>query len=1432
MKKNRMFHIIPLGLIVLFLMVSVCDASIQLSRDTVSAETVQNVVLGISEAGRYSIQLESRSGASFRMIDPVRGPGKVYGVSGAVDGRKDAFLDSGDYLLTVTGAGHPDETVTISVMPFTEVSHHQESLPGTEPYETSLNDLEAMDFWFSVSEPQMIYIDSAGRALNDMRIWLHGTWLSEFEPLVSVVDAVAERPLHRRRLMVHCPPGIHRVTLYGGEPLDWAYGGVEMPLYIRSGISSVSAAGSISRNISIFGEDLFLVASGADFFRLDSMIQGTGLTVTEYNDLSESILDQSFARRIFDTRTPFVEATGYYADGSKLVKITGRYETHYDLKWFSVNYQNPRTVYYDGTYDLTFFHGGHPADLPDLNVVVIEENRRSPFQEDVLASSTLEVAPNQPVLKRFNVNQPVSLFVRFVEAGNYRIDARGAPGRYVLESFFVRQPRDYVRPAPKSFPSVETVGAFIYKLTIEPDSPGSFELAITPENTEPDWSDIGFAPDTTGDVVRFRGLRFTNQKQYQLFVNDLNVRTGFYQGSPTFGDEPFQASLQPQGTGEPGRRQMTGAPISAFEPGQHITMEKQPGLTARTKIDIARDAVYQIGVVSRFPVRARLRSALRTDLNGFHVADSSNRTTIRQFLKAGEYYIDVMEESGISGTVTVSCQLLGEIYTGLVEPGYFCRAETGEQYYAAADILITEFAEYTITSQTPGVSSMLRLENSDGWPLAVETESIRTMKLDPDTYRLVLLSPPFVQYGRVYVEFDDEPTLFSGHGPELIDLTRPVQGFWLEGDFETTGDIRIFELEAETELTIMHTAGMSSRIVNVVSGDPVAVIPDDTPWTGLIQAGEWALITVSTLPDNLKPYTINITADPLVSGTSADITVPGKTGLRIGGLEPQFATVFINGGIDTRAVLTDDQGRVIASSDDIKGDWNPYIALWLKPGDYTVFVTPVTDQIENVTVTLHLPQFRFEEWPDDNTLVIEPYTDAVRLDTASAPDMITAVHVTSNGLTGTASIPHSFDAVTGQTAMPDRDHVCFSIGDSDSGCIIWSVDRRYDPVTATRSTLQLNRESLRGDTHSFRWSTREISGNTTISTAAVSLDSPGSFRLDIRDNHDDVFISTDNSAFKRLQPGAFTANKTIILARAHSGNQRLTDVTLQRQVLGRNTNNVEWITSMNEETWVDAEMNASDNAVLLITSESPAIHVGQDGNWIKRYDTESGSFTRGIWRHVTDQGTIRRFGFRPEPDDAIPETASGDGIRLSVQMLLFDADTARRHTESAGIFRLPAQSMVFVTSAENIAGYAEDGVVVHDDPDQNRILFYNMNTVESAIAWRPRDTMTVLPDRIRAAHGLSEKTFLAPGFTCEYMITLDTPEHIGIYVQSDSGYLYAQLVDRYDIELASGLLINTALEAGEYRLKITNPSDRPASSVQPYFVLETPNNLTRFGVED
>ena len=193
----------------------------------------------------------------------LTGPGEREGWPGKQDGRIDALLDTGTYKVRAFGDPAATGDTTLSLTPFAAAGPALLA-PGYLPVALTLRDLQSQSFWLVVGDdPAPTRIEAAGRSLAALTLWRDGRDLVDVPQTTGIIAETPAHPMTDIVLSGHLPPGTYLVTAYGGPKLPWADGAPDEPLYLRTGCSADLLAGGVSRQVGVFGSELFDVPHDA-----------------------------------------------------------------------------------------------------------------------------------------------------------------------------------------------------------------------------------------------------------------------------------------------------------------------------------------------------------------------------------------------------------------------------------------------------------------------------------------------------------------------------------------------------------------------------------------------------------------------------------------------------------------------------------------------------------------------------------------------------------------------------------------------------------------------------------------------------------------------------------------------------------------------------------------------------------------------------------------------------------------------------------------------------------------------------------------------------------------------------------------------------------------------------------------------------------------
>ena len=98
----------------------------------------------------------------------------------------------------------------------------------------------AIENFRSRCEPRAVFLELAGRALADARIWRDDGWVVPDRRERGAAEPRPGESLTAIRLVAKLTPGRYHLRAYGGAPRVWATGSSAMPLFLRAGIKQLA----------------------------------------------------------------------------------------------------------------------------------------------------------------------------------------------------------------------------------------------------------------------------------------------------------------------------------------------------------------------------------------------------------------------------------------------------------------------------------------------------------------------------------------------------------------------------------------------------------------------------------------------------------------------------------------------------------------------------------------------------------------------------------------------------------------------------------------------------------------------------------------------------------------------------------------------------------------------------------------------------------------------------------------------------------------------------------------------------------------------------------------------------------------------------------------------------------------------------------------
>ena len=497
----------------------------QLEKDTLSATGIQKTLLNVTRFGRYSILATSKQGTALQLVDRMAGPGEIDGSAGEQDGRLDAFLERGQYLIVTHGHKRASGNVNLELRPFVERNQPQPpQLIEFKLVEEQLQDFEQLSYWLDIRKRQYVFLEAAGKSLADLRLWKDGNWLMDLKPTTEVITPKEGQPLFYCGFHVELDPGLYLLTAYGGPSQAWSEENQSHPFYLRRGIQRLSMAGRRRFTVSPFGVDRYLVPGLANYFRLEiPEARPARIEVHWYkkeNPFEGTNLISEITKKSIP---PVAEVYGQSMnDRDHVVTVTADAGQPYVLQQFEIKYVYP----FEGNRDywISTIHSGYAADSVDATSIITSRQRSTGSRTELYRTHTLEIGSNEYWHRRVNLLDRTTLFMHVKDTGTYQLVCQDIDAQYLVEPFAISRPRDYRQPQPRLCGAKWDLGAGYHELTIIPLKKGIGDLMMRPMGfldsllNKVGWEKSVPITPSRGST-RFSPLRLFQDRSYTLYLN-------------------------------------------------------------------------------------------------------------------------------------------------------------------------------------------------------------------------------------------------------------------------------------------------------------------------------------------------------------------------------------------------------------------------------------------------------------------------------------------------------------------------------------------------------------------------------------------------------------------------------------------------------------------------------------------------------------------------------------------------------------------------------------------------------------------------------------------------------------------------------------------------------------------------------------------------
>ncbi|MCB9741528.1 MAG: hypothetical protein H6740_02870 [Alphaproteobacteria bacterium] len=1154
------------------------DDAPRVDHATLLADGPQETEFEVPRVGRYALMVHSLQGAGLQLIDKMAGPGPSAGRAGGEDGRVDVLLDRGRYKLRVDALKDGKGEVRVQVKGFEELNDQPfPVMPELRVMESSLGDLEQRSYWLDTRGGVNPVLEVAGRNLADMRLWRDGSWLVDAQPSCQEVAPLEGKPMQRCTLSPSLEPGLYLLAVYGGPDLPWSEDEDQHPLYLRSGIPTLPAAGRMAAAVSPLGLDRYIAPGSAEYFRLElPKPEPATLAVREYNPSAPFSAGGRSARIEDESRLPVAELRSNSRPGH-VVTITGEPGQPYVFQHFN---EAGRAAKVDPKVDswVSTVHGGYAQDSIDATSILVW--RPDQGGDSVEAADVIRLDGDEGWARRFNLLRPASLFVEVKRTGDYELRSSGTAARFRVRPFLTSRPRGYEDPEWRYGEKAEfklEVGYYI--VDIEPVDPGIAEIQLGWDGwVSSALNAVGMDPGIESEPVRatttYPRVKARSKGSYVLHTNlQPDVPVGLVERPLPLdleaalplalrpGAEPEVPARFPEKgrlvavteDGKPLRISVDGAEgalAPAVKPGEHVIRVLNPGedtlqaslrfeprskrpdapLVPIAQVDLdslpefpeltsRRAEYFDLGQSSALTWQVRVdepglyalastgllatEGNLRTRVNPSNRRVSMNGVgrnfRIAEYLREGDYQLTVSTQGRSAGHLGIELAKSPMQEGGELRDGVPARAALAAGEGVVYTFNVPEDGRYRVRAYGQQGSARCRLEDAEGWPvIAPGVQAELDQSLRAGDYRLVVL-PSDVEGRRITsVERVRSQARLEGPGPHAVSLDQQLHNTWIE---PPKGEVRPpqvyrFTLPAPVTLSVSLSGEMYGELFDA-AGERVGRTVPGQGWSEALPTGQYELRVLNSRRDNGVDYSLHLSSRELVEGLSraarAPVTLPVSVG--IDGL----VELSSRGQADVRATLLDQNGHVVARSDDRPQDWNFRVVSRLQPGEYSLRVDPVGSRSADTWVSMRAPpevpqpEMRLpmvlSMQPGDGVqlipLILKPEDALIAARARSAESVGVALEARVKGRWVTAS----------EAVGPETTQLVRLGGEAEAWRLrVWSLDLRGNAVElrVDRISPSSGRESALARGLTLRGGSRSVPG---VAAAEVQLNRPGVFTV-------------------------------------------------------------------------------------------------------------------------------------------------------------------------------------------------------------------------------------------------------------------------------------------------------------------------------------------------
>ena len=382
------------------------------------------------------------------------------------------------------------------------------------------------------------------------------------------------------------------------------------------------------------------------------------------------------------------------------------------------------------------------------------------------------------------------------------------------------------------------------------------------------------------------------------------------------------------------------ADILALSSGKPVFLDLKSDASRSLRTELPDGGLYRLETLGRLKTQLRIGTAFTPKLADATDNGAGHNALVQAYLRAGQYRIGVsaQESSGRAGVQIARAPLVAT--APLADGGRVSASLDGGQG-VVIPIDIASAGRYRLDLYAPGRDLRSRLEDKEGWPLAVPQRNAQIEReFVPGRVQLVVL--PDEVDSRIIARLQKivPAPVPEGHGPHVLPFGVAQNLQWREPqarDAARDPDVWTFSLAGEADVTLTIGEGMLGTLIRGAN-ETVGKIIAKRGFEGKLAAGDYRVEARALARDDRLDYQITLNADQVQPDMPRRVGADDTIKFAIA--EDRVVTLTTLGRTALDAVLTGKDDEVIERLS-AGADGTVALSRRLPAGNYALELKPL-----------------------------------------------------------------------------------------------------------------------------------------------------------------------------------------------------------------------------------------------------------------------------------------------------------------------------------------------------------------------------------------------------------------------------------------------------------------------------------------------------------